>query len=66
MKWSREKPTVPGVYWWRRAGTRGTDFVAVQLIDGRLEFYLLADDERIKFSDDDLWAGPIPEPEEGE
>ena len=62
MKWTKDKPTVPGWYWYQHKSSViriGEVFIATR---GRSKGKLLL--EGFSMIGDYKWAGPIAEPEE--
>jgi len=67
MRWTTERPTKPGWYWWR---ANAESFESPHLIDrvgdihgGDVLYCATCDDDHME-ERDGQWAGPIPEPEE--
>lgn len=63
MKWTTERPTKPGWYWWRRI-VPGWDAYkrprCINVAPGPEGVYL----QQWSIAEGAEWAGPIPEPEE--
>ena len=62
LKWTREKPTKNGWYWWRTGGDcnlRGIVSVCIET-----DIMVLAGSYKYLSQTTGEWAGPIPEPEE--
>lgn len=60
LKWTKEKPTQDGAYWYRRSA--GEKLLAH--IDDEMVMLLdMPGQEHVSFFDGE-WAGPIPEPQE--
>lgn len=62
MKWTKEKPTQPGWYWWR--DKYSSDIVHVTEDSGMLVVKLGFDIEDFIIDLSGEWAGPICPPEE--
>lgn len=65
MKWTTEKPTAPGWYWYRSIVCEVTRYTRVVEVfpNGKVsDGSLFPMDHVDKFNGE--WAGPIPEPEE--
>ena len=64
MKWTTDKPTVPGWYWWRSDSKRGPIVVNVYRLS-KIWCCSFPDDEPcpVNYAKGE-WAGPIAEPEE--
>lgn len=60
MKWTKEKPTVPGWYWKREItwDHLNSSIVYIRLYAGKLCI------ENWQIPDDAEWAGPLSEPKE--
>jgi len=58
MKWTKEKPTVPGWYWMFRKGDTISRIEYVRKYGGMMCIL------NWEITDKAKWAGPIPEPEE--
>ena len=60
LEWTREKPKVPGCYWFRWNNEAAGTVYAVRYVNGELYFmYDLTPISKLKECE---WAGPIPEP----
>lgn len=66
MKWTREKPTQPGWYWWRAPRKRPRVLLvsAYAFTKTRYQDGLGGDVYLVENMVPGEWAGPIPEPEE--
>lgn len=65
MKWSKEKPTQAGWYWWKDLDRPGKPHMAHVVNDGYgLTVYGIEEYSRRLYEVRGEWAGPIPEPEE--
>ncbi len=65
LRWSAEKPTVPGWYWWRNKTPNGGYITDMLEVGEQLTVY--NDQTHKSHSVDEFqgeWAGPIPEPGE--
>lgn len=69
LRWTSEKPTESGYYWYRRDGGHG--IAGVYAIDGVLRIYIRTSgswgntfDEFYDGYEHVEWAGPIPKPQE--
>jgi hypothetical protein len=60
--WTREKPTVPGWYWWRRRVGHKAFVVYLEEHDGAMMEYSQG---RYFTLENGEWAGPLAEPKEG-
>ena len=60
MKWTTEKPTEPGFYWYQYPSTEGMpphkDICEVRQFD--------INENTFQYGSATLWAGPIEEPED--
>lgn len=65
MKWTWEKPTTPGWYWYRSIVCETTMYTRVVEVfpNGKVSDGLLLPMDQIATRQGE-WAGPIPEPEE--
>ncbi len=66
MKWSSNKPTKPGWYWWRAPG-KNPRVLRVWAYEGSkptCQDGFGGDEDFIENMVPGEWAGPIPEPEE--
>lgn len=73
MNWTTEKPTIPGLYWYRQMPARNPgpfevdpvfyepDVVKVESYDGRLRMNFHDDDHWYPVRDGE-WAGPLEPP----
>jgi len=64
LKWTREKPTKDGWYWWRTGGDcnlRGIVSVCIET-----DIMVLAGNYKYLSQTTGEWAGPIPVPEDAE
>lgn len=71
MKWTTEKPTKPGWYWWRRYPKKKAYKVEVKrgrgVLRGNQWLEVYWEGERVARFDEPVrgeWAGPLDEPEE--
>ena len=65
MKWTSEKPSVPGWYWWHDVDRPGTPCIVQVISDGYgLTVYGLEEYSRRLYETHGEWAGPLTEPEE--
>ncbi len=58
MKWTEDKPTVPGWYWWRIAGIP----LVVELVFNMNKELMIEDDARHLDQLGGEWAGPLEPP----
>lgn len=66
LVWSKEKPTVPGWYWWRKKGTTERAICQIeQPVNSKYLWVYCVTGFRMELpSCFGEWAGPLPEPEE--
>lgn len=68
MKWTKEKPTKPGWYWFRSETEYGTCTTVLEIrnVQGGLVVVETIAIYPLEEFREGEWAGPIPEPEEVE
>ena len=71
LRWTKEKPTVPGIYWARindkEPGIIYVDVLPEGPLAGQMACYIMGLTEDVLLEDvnkETEWAGPIPEPAE--
>lgn len=66
MKWTADKPTAPGKYWFRDKIMTGKQLAHVYEAEDDGESGLYAQTDMgggwVKYLEDCEWAGPLPEP----
>lgn len=65
-RWTREKPTEPGWYWYDNEGDTSPEITLIFEREGKLGFHVDDDEGFWPLEDcsDYLWAGPLIPPEE--
>ena len=65
QRWSRERPTVPGWYWWRNVEMGyEPDLAQIDMVDEKLRAYFICEFEEWVNVMDGEWQGPITPNEE--
>lgn len=66
LRWTREKPTEQGWYWWRSSSCEEGMPIEVKALSlGRLIALLPNENKLLDGLTDGDWAGPLAPPEEG-
>lgn len=62
IRWTKEPPTEPGLYWYKENENERGRIASVYNIGGQWEFDYLGDDYYYDFPTEGQWAGPLEMP----
>lgn len=62
LRWTKEPPTEPGLYWYREDENSRGRIASVYNIGGQWDFDYLGDDYYYDFPTGGQWAGPLETP----